>query len=187
MCRTFLRHDGEVVDERRGGEESVHIRQRRMRADFSPALGDGVIDREYTVAEPLADFCHPSVEHDAEPWVAAADARRPAPKLADHQDAEIELLRLALPKPGDDALVGAAPACAARTPHWCRRDSSQVERARAGARLIEVGVVAHVRERQEVIDEASRRSHTTALHQRDARVGQRPDAARRIVAEISFF
>ena len=109
MCRTFLVTTVRSWTSAVAARREVHIRQRRMRADFPPSLGNGVIDREYTVAEPLADFCHPSVEHDAERWVAAADARRAAPKLADYQDAEIEFLRLAFPKPGDDALVGALP------------------------------------------------------------------------------
>lgn len=102
-------HDGEVVDERRRGEERVHIRQRRMCADFPPALGDSVIDGKYAIAEPFANICHPSVEHDAERRVAAADARSTAPKLADHQHAEIQLLGLAGPEPRHDPLIRALP------------------------------------------------------------------------------
>ena len=102
-------HDDKIVDERRGGEQAVHVRHRRLRGDLAPSLSDGMIHSEYAVAEALANLCHPPVERLGGRRVAAADAGSAAPKLPDHQYAQVELLRLALTQPGDDPFVGAAP------------------------------------------------------------------------------
>ena len=98
-------HDDEVPFQCRGGDQSIHGWNWIARADASPTFGNRPIDFNDAVPEFSHRSPQPRFERDRGRRVPPSNSFDSSSKFAQRQDAQEQLLRLALPEPVDNKRI----------------------------------------------------------------------------------